>query len=81
MATSAPLNKMLVIMAEKFLAVFTHHVLAVGDKLRQDLLVARVVKPQRFSSVPPGLEIGELPNEIDAQVSYGLSVKISNAPL
>ena len=72
---------MLVMMAEKFLAVFTHHVLAVGDKLRQDLLIALVGKPQRFSLVPPGLEIGKLPNEIDAQGSYSLSVKISNAPL
>jgi glycosyltransferase involved in cell wall biosynthesis len=46
-----------------------------GDKVRQDLLDVGVGKPEKFSLMPPGLEIGKLPNKLDAQVSYNLSVQ------
>jgi glycosyltransferase involved in cell wall biosynthesis len=65
----------LVVLAEMFLAMFTHQLLAVGDKVRQDLLDANVGKPEKFLLMPPGLEIDELPNKLDAQLSYGLSVQ------
>ncbi len=68
-------KRILVVTAEKILAMFTHQLLAVGDKVRQDLLATGVGKSKRFSLMPPGLEISVLPSKIDAQVSYGLSMQ------
>jgi glycosyltransferase involved in cell wall biosynthesis len=53
--------------------MFSHQLLAVGDKVRQDLLAAGVGKLDKFSLMPPGLQIGDLPNKADARDFYGLS--------
>ena len=66
-------KRMLVILAEKILAVFTHQLLAVGDKVRQDLLAVGVGKLEKFGLMPPGLEIGKLPKKRDSQEFYGFS--------
>jgi glycosyltransferase involved in cell wall biosynthesis len=55
------------------LAIFTHQLLAVGDKVRQDLLAVGVGKLEKFGLMPPGLEIEKIPNKKDSQQSYGLS--------
>jgi len=68
-----PFKRILVIFAEKILASFTHQLLAVGDKVRQDLLAVGVGKSEKFGLMPPGLEIGKLPNKKDSQEFYGLS--------
>jgi len=64
---------MLVVSAEKILAIFTHQLLAVGDRVRQDLLAVGVGKSEKFGLIPPGLAIGKLPNKEDSQEFYGLS--------
>ena len=66
-------KRRLVITAEQVLAIFTHELLAVGDKVRQDLLAVGIGKPSKFGLMPPGLEIGKLPNKNESQESYGLS--------
>jgi glycosyltransferase involved in cell wall biosynthesis len=66
-------KKSLVVLAEKILAMFTHQLLAVGDKVRQDLLAAGIGKSKNFALMPPGLRIGELPNKSEALKFYGLS--------
>ena len=66
-------KRRLVIIAEKVLAMFTHELLAVGDKVRQDLLAVGIGNSKKFGLMPPGLEIGRLPNKKDSQESYGLS--------
>ena len=66
-------KRKLVIIAEHVLALFTHELLAVGNKVRQDLLAVRIGKPSSFSLMPPGLEIGHLPNKLESQESLGLS--------
>lgn len=65
-------RKAFVILAEKFLTIFTDQLLAVGDKVRQDLLNAGIGNSQKFKLMPPGLEINSLPNKKDAQAIYGL---------
>jgi glycosyltransferase involved in cell wall biosynthesis len=65
-------KRQLVIVAEKFLATFTHQLLAVGDKVRQDLLAVGIGSPKKFDLMPPGLEIGALPNRVESQEFYGL---------
>jgi glycosyltransferase involved in cell wall biosynthesis len=67
------LKRMLVIATEKILAIFTHYILAVGEKVRQDLLKARIGNSKKFGVMPPGLEIGQLPNKKESQESFGLS--------
>ena len=66
-------KRRLVITAEQVLAIFSHELLAVGDKVRQDLLAVGIGKLKKFSLIPPGLEIGFLPNKEESQESYGLS--------
>ncbi len=68
-------KRFLVVVVEKILARVTHELLAVGQKVRQDLLAAGVGTLKKFSLMPPGLEIGKLPNKIDAQNSYSLSTQ------
>ena len=69
-------KRRLVIIAEKVLAIFTHKLLAVGDKVRQDLLAVGIGNSKKFGLMPPGLEIGLLPNKAESQESYGLSTAI-----
>ncbi len=66
-------KRFLVVLAEKILAMFSHQLLAVGDKVRQDLLAAGVGTLKKFSLMPPGLQISGLPNKIASQDCYGLS--------
>lgn len=66
-------KRSLVVLAERILAMFTHQLLAVGDKVRQDLLLEGIGKPEKFGLMPPGLEIGKLPNKKDAIGILGLS--------
>ena len=67
------LKRALVVLAEKILAVITHQLLAVGDKVRQDLLGAGIGKIEKFGLMPPGLEIRKLPSKRDSREFYGLS--------
>ena len=66
-------KRLLVVIAEKVLAVFTHQLLAVGDKVRQDLLAAGIGNSKKFGLMPPGLKIGELPKKSESQESFSLS--------
>ena len=66
-------KRSLVIIAEKFLAMFTDQLLAVGDKVRQDLLQAGVGSKAKFGLMPPGLVINKLPTKNESLRSFGLS--------
>ena len=62
----------LVIMVEKFLAFFTHKLVAVGQQVRNDLLAAGVGNKDKFNVIGPGLELKELPNRLKAQALLGI---------
>jgi glycosyltransferase involved in cell wall biosynthesis len=47
--------------------------LAVGEKVRQDLLSEGIGKKEKFSLMPPGLEIGNLPPKNESQEFFGLN--------
>ncbi len=66
------LKRSLVVIAEKFLAFFTHQLLAVGDKVRQDLLNAGIGTKDKFCLMPPGLAIGILPNRGESRIALNL---------
>jgi glycosyltransferase involved in cell wall biosynthesis len=68
-----PFKRSLIVLAEKLLSMFTHELLAVGEKVRQDLLDAGVGNPEKFGIMPPGLALGELPLRRESQESLGIS--------
>ena len=68
-------KRSLVVIAEKFLALFTHQLLAVGDKVRQDLLNAGIGTKDKFGLMPPGLAIGMLPDREDSRIALTLPAK------
>jgi glycosyltransferase involved in cell wall biosynthesis len=63
----------LVIIVEKALGMFTDELLAVGGKVRQDLLAAGIGNLKKFGLMPPGLSLGALPTKSESQESLGLS--------
>ena len=62
----------LVIFVEKFLAVFTTRLLAVGKKVMDDLLAVGIGNAKKFSVMPPGLQLGPLPTREDACATLGI---------
>ena len=66
-------KRSLIVIAEKILAIFTDQLLAVGDKVRKDLLNEGIGKKKKFGLMPPGLEINELPTKDESLKSFGLS--------
>ena len=66
-------KRSLVVLAEKLLAVFTDELLAVGKKVRQDLLDAGVGNLEKFGIMPPGLALGRLSPKKESQKSFGVS--------
>jgi glycosyltransferase involved in cell wall biosynthesis len=66
-------KRTLVVIAEKSLAFITQQLLAVGDRVRQDLLEAGIGSKEKFGLMPPGLAIGNLPSKNEALVFFGLN--------
>jgi len=66
-------KRSLIVITEKILAIITDQLLAVGDKVRQDLLQAGVGSEAKFGLMPPGLLINKLPAKGESLRSFGLS--------
>ena len=63
---------LLVILIERFLALFTTTLLAVGKKVMNDLLAVRIGSAKKFAVMPPGLQLGALPTRQEACKTLGL---------
>jgi len=63
----------LVILVEKFLALFTDELLAVGSKVKDDLLAAGIGNQNKFGVMPPGLQLAEVPSRSSARKELSLS--------
>jgi glycosyltransferase involved in cell wall biosynthesis len=63
----------LVILVEKFLALFTDQLLAVGEKVRDDLLAVGIGNHNKFCVMPPGLQLAEVPSRSSARKELGLN--------
>ena len=64
-----PAKKYLIVLVEKLLALITDELLAVGAKVREDLLRVGIGNIGKFGLMPPGLKLGVLPQRITAQES------------
>jgi glycosyltransferase involved in cell wall biosynthesis len=62
----------LVILVEKFLALFTDQLLAVGAKVRDDLLAVGIGNQNKFGVMPPGLRLAEVPSRSSARNDLGM---------
>ena len=66
-------KRTLVIITEKSLALITQQLLAVGDRVQQDLLEAGIGSKGKFGLMPPGLAIGNLSSKIYAKTFFRLN--------
>jgi glycosyltransferase involved in cell wall biosynthesis len=62
----------LVILVEKFLALFTDQLLAVGKQVQDDLIAAGIGNSNKFAVIPPGLQLAKVPSKHDARIELGL---------
>ena len=63
----------LVILVEKFLALFTDQLLAVGAKVKDDLLAVGIGNQTKFGVMPPGLQLAAVPTRSPARKELGLN--------
>jgi glycosyltransferase involved in cell wall biosynthesis len=68
-----PTIRALVIIVERFLGTHTHQLLAVGERVKQDLLQVGIGHAAKFRVISPGLAIGQLPAKVSSQEYFGLS--------
>jgi len=62
----------LVIVVEKFLARFTDQLLAVGVKVKDDLIAVGIGNARKFEVMPPGLQLASVPSKSGARNDLGL---------
>ena len=62
----------LVVLIEKFLALFTHQLLAVGKNVQDDLITAGIGNANKFAVMPPGLQLAHVPSRFEARKELGL---------
>jgi glycosyltransferase involved in cell wall biosynthesis len=53
----------LIVLLERFLGRFTTRIFAVGEIVQTELIEAGIAKPDKFVVMPPGLELGALPDK------------------
>jgi glycosyltransferase involved in cell wall biosynthesis len=70
----APAKTRLVTAVERGLARRTDHLVAVGGRVRDDLLRSGVGRAHQYSVIPPGTALGPLPDRAGARHTLGLPV-------
>jgi len=68
----SPVGRGAVVGVERVLALRTNRLVAVGDRIKSDLLAAGIGRPSRFTVVPPGTRLGPLPSPSAARIGLGL---------
>ena len=68
----SPVGRAAVVGVERMLARPTNRLVAVGDRVRSDLLAAGIGRPNQFVVVPPGTRLGPLPSQSAARIGLGL---------
>jgi len=69
----SPLETRAVIQAERVLARVTTRTVAVGARVRDELLAAKIGRPEQYTIVPPGVDLRPLPNRRAARERLGLT--------
>jgi glycosyltransferase involved in cell wall biosynthesis len=61
-----------VVTVERGLARVTERIVAVGEQVRDDLLAARVGRPEQYVVIPPGVRVARPPSRDEARALLGL---------
>jgi glycosyltransferase involved in cell wall biosynthesis len=72
----SPAKTRLVVMAERALARRSVRLVAVGARVRDDLVAAGVGRPAQYVVVPPGTTLGALPDRIVARDKFELPADV-----
>ncbi len=68
----SPFITKIVIWSERLLAYFSHSLIAVGARVRNELLESGIGEPEKYQVIGPGLGIGELPSRKLSLETFGL---------
>lgn len=68
----SPWKTKVVVFVEFFLGIFTKKLVAVGSNVQRDLIGAGIGNKEKFSVIPPGLTLGELPSSKSAKKTLNL---------
>jgi len=61
-----------IILVERILGYFSNNLIAVGQKVQQDLINAGIGDVEKFQIIPPGLQLEDIPSQIEAKKILGL---------
>jgi glycosyltransferase involved in cell wall biosynthesis len=61
-----------IILVERILGYFSNNLIAVGQKVQQDLINAGIGDAEKFQIIPPGLQLEDIPSQIEAKKILGL---------
>jgi glycosyltransferase involved in cell wall biosynthesis len=67
-------GRFVIIQIEKFFSYTTDYLLAVGSKVREDLLAVGIGNSERFGVMPPGLGISRLPDRQQSREEFDIPV-------
>lgn len=56
-----------VVTTERLLARHTERIIAVGQQVRDDLLAARIGRPEQYAVIPPGIRVRTPPSQAEAR--------------
>ena len=62
-----------VVSAERVLAHTTDRIVAVGDQVRSDLLLAHIGRPEQYVVIPPGIAVPAAPSRTAAKAALGVT--------
>lgn len=68
----SPAKRRLYIRTERLLASVSDRLVTVGSQVRDDLLDARIGRPEQYVVIPPGVQIGQVPSRAEARDALGL---------
>ena len=65
-------KRYILIFLERLLSIFTHQLVAVGEKVKLDLLGVGIGTSKKFIVIPPGITINKLPSKLDSMQYFNL---------
>jgi glycosyltransferase involved in cell wall biosynthesis len=68
----SPVKRFAYIRAEKLLASMSARLVTVGTRVRDDLLAAGIGRPEQYVVIPPGVQLGSIPDRRTARAALGL---------
>lgn len=61
-----------IILIERILGYFSNNLIAVGQKVQQDLINVGIGSAEKFQIIPPGLQLEDIPTQSEAKKILGL---------